>query len=199
MSPKTCLIMGRSGAGKGTQARLLSQFIEKNDSNHLPIFYVETGGHFRRFIENPTYTGRLSKVLSEEGFKQPDFLAVWNWADLLIKNLEKDMHLIMDGSPRSLPEAQILDEAFSFYSRENPLIIYINVSSEWANNHLKERGRIDDEELHVHNKTQWFDADVVPAINFFRNSLKYKFVEINGEKDIEEVHEEIISTFSVTD
>ena len=65
MSPRTCLIIGRSGAGKGTQARLLNEYIKKIDKEGLPLFYVETGPRFREFIAREGYTNALAKEIAD--------------------------------------------------------------------------------------------------------------------------------------
>jgi adenylate kinase len=199
MSPKTFLLIGRSGAGKGTQARLLNEYIKKLDADGHQLFYVETGTRFREFINKDGYTNSLAKEIANYGGRLPDFLAIWNWADLLIPALKQDMHLIMDGTPRSLPEAEILDTAFTFYNRLNPEIIYVNVSADWGRKRLAERHRIDDSTLaDIENKVRWFDLEVVPAVNYFKNNPRYNFIEINGEQSIEKVQADILSAIDWT-
>lgn len=195
MSPKTFVLIGRSGGGKGTQARLLVDYIKKNDSDHLPLLYVETGAHFRRFISEKGYSNNLALGVSRVGGLQPDFLAIWNWADIVVKELEESMHLVMDGTPRSLPEAEVLDTALTFYNRKEPVIIYINVSANWSSEHMKKRGREDDlEASFIEHRIGWFHEKVIPAIEFYRKSLAHEFIEVNGEKTIEQVHDDIVNS-----
>ena len=69
----------------------------------------------------------------------------------------------------------------------------MNVTSQWAIERLYGRGRLDDaafENLKI--KQKWFDSDVIPAIKYAKKNPLYRFVEINGEQSIEEVHQEII-------
>lgn len=197
MPPRTCLIIGRSGAGKGTQARLLNEYIKTNDEEKLPLFYVETGPRFREFINKEGYTNALAKEIANYGGRLPDFLAIWNWTDLVVNKLQEKMHLVMDGTPRSLPEAEILDTAFTFYNRLNPLVIYVSVSADWGRKRLAERGRIDDATLaDIENKVRWFDLEVIPAVNYFKNNPRYRYIEINGEQPIEKVHADIIEAIN---
>lgn len=193
MSPKTFVLVGRSGAGKGTQARLLSEYIKKNDTAALPLFYIETGDRFRKFIATDGYTNSLALDYSKVGRLQPDFLAIWNWADLMVNNLKKEMHLVIDGTPRSLPEAEVLDTAFAFYERKNPIVIYINVGADWSREHMKKRGRQDDTHSeYIENRITWFDEKVMPAIEYYKYSEAHSFIEIKGEQTLEKVRDDII-------
>jgi adenylate kinase len=197
MTPKTFLFIGRSGAGKGTQAKLLAEHLNKQEAN-IPVYYLETGAHFREFIQGDSYTSQTSKTIYEHAERQPDFLAIWNWADLLVKHFTNSMHLIMDGMPRSLNEAHMLRTALDFYGIKDPQIIYVNVSSEWSRERLKGRHRLDDKtEEDIERKISWFNQDVLPAIEYFKGDSFYRYIEINGEQSIEDVQKEIISRISL--
>ena len=59
------------------------------------------------------------------------------------------------------------------------------------------RGRIDDktkEQMELRSK--WFESEVVGAIEFFRNNPKFEFIQIKGDKSIEEVHADIVTHFT---
>lgn len=193
---KAFVFIGRSGCGKGTQAELLIEYLKKQGqiNDHQPLFYVETGNRFRDFIKGTSYSSRLSKGAMERSERQPDFLAVWNWSHLLVENLMGDELLIFDGTPRSLPEAQMLDTAFKFYGYDKPVIINMDVSVDWAKKRLSERGRGDDKkDSDIEKRLAWYETDVVPAIKFYENNTDYNFIRINGEQTIEEVNLELIS------
>lgn len=189
----TFIFIGRSGCGKGTQADLLIEYIKKHDDSGRDIFYLETGKKFRELIKGDSYTSRLSAEIYKEAARQPDFLAVYIWSYVFVDNLNGDEHLFIDGTPRSLLETKILDTAMEFYKREDPVFIYMNVSREWSETRLRERGRLDDlKKEDIKKRLDWFDRDVMPAVEYAKESPVYRFVEINGEQTIEEVHEEII-------
>ena len=54
-------------------------------------------------------------------------------------------------------------------------------------------GRPDDNEASINRRLDWFDRDVLPTVNHYRRDRDYDFIEINGEKTIEEVHSAIIA------
>jgi adenylate kinase len=192
MNPQTAIFIGRSGCGKGTQAQLLIDHLRKVDPLR-GIYYLETGQSFRNFISEGGYSGTLAKKISEAGQLQPEFLAVWAWSHLLVDQMKENEHLIIDGTPRRLHEAPVFDSAMKFYGREKPSIVYINVSREWSKEKLLGRGRGDDTHADIENRLNWFETDVIPAINYFRDNQDYAFLEINGEQTVEEVNKELLA------
>ncbi len=193
MNPETIIFMGRSGCGKGTQAKLMQEYLKTKDPTR-DIFYLETGDMFRKFIAGDSYSSKLSKAIMEAGTLQPAFLAIHIWSHEFIDNLKGDEHLVLDGTPRTLSEIEALDTAFTFYNRTTPTVFIINVSNDWSRTRLTERGRMDDSRAgDMEKRLEWYETDVVPAIRHMENAKMYKVVEINGEQPIEKVHADIIA------
>ncbi|MDQ3089990.1 MAG: nucleoside monophosphate kinase [bacterium] len=193
---QTVILIGRSGCGKGTQGDLLRNWILGRDQDKNNILYVESGNNFRQFIRGENYSAKQALNIYEMDERQPDFLACCLWGQELINDLREDMHLMFDGAPRSLPESMLITSALDFFKREEPRVVYINVSREWSEEKLLARGRSDDKTLaKINKRLDWFDKDVIPAIDFFRAKPKYKFLDINGEQSIEKVHQDIISKY----
>lgn len=157
------------------------------------IFYLEMGQKFRDFIKCDGYTNALSRAIYEKGGLQPSFLTVYTWSDIFINGFKEGEHLIIDGTPRRLEEAHVLDGALKFYGREKPALVYLRVSTKWSEEKLLARKRIDDNKADIAARLAWFDTEVVPAIDFYRTNPHYRFVEVDGEQAIEKVHEDIIS------
>lgn len=197
MAQQTFIFIGRSGCGKGTQAALLIHEIEQRDPEKRPIFYLETGSKFREFIKGEKYSNKLALELMKSGERQPDFLAIWNWTEILIGQMDSEKHLIVDGMPRSFQEALVFDSAIDFYSLKRPVVVYINVSKEHSRQRLALRGRADDilPEV-IEKRLAWFDTEVSPAVEYFRHHLGYLFIEVNGEQTIEKVFADISSRLS---
>ena len=191
MKPLNFIFMGRSGCGKGTQARLLQDHLKKIDPSR-EIFYLETGAGVREFNKQSSYTSELSKKVYQSGGLQPEFLSIWVWSSLLVKFMKPDIHLIVDGTPRRLDEARALDSAFEFYDRGKPYFIFLDVSREWSRERLLARNRIDDHAADIDSRLNWYETDVKPAIDFFRDSSSYNFVSVNGEQAPESVQRELL-------
>lgn len=192
MRAQTIILFGRSGSGKGTQAELLIKFIKEHDPVKK-VLYMETGQKFREFMSQDSHTARLTKETVEAGKLMPEFMPIWLWTNFLIENFTGDEHLVLDGLSRRPHEAPILDSALKFYKREYPTIVVINASREWARERLLGRGRGDDNEEDIKKRVEWYDTNVVPAIEYFRNNGRYTVIDINGEQTKEEVHRDIVS------
>jgi adenylate kinase family enzyme len=192
----TVIFIGRSGCGKGTQADLLRDRIHKNDLEKRHILYVETGERFRQYLRSGTFSANLSNRIYEDDLLQPGFLGCYMWSSALLEELEDNMHLMLDGVARTKPEAEMLTTALRFYARDKPTVIHINVSRDWSERHLLARGRSDDRSIvKIAKRLNWFDKDVVPAIEYFKSSSFYRYIEINGEQPIEKVHMDIIAEY----
>lgn len=192
----TIIFVGPSGSGKGTQADLFKNWINRRDMEKRQILYVETGERFRKFIRSEGYSSEISKEIYNLDERQPDFLACWMWGNVLIEELHADTHLVFDGAARSLPEAEILTTALKFYKRERITVIYINVSRKWSEKHLLSRGRFDDVNIDkIDKRLDWFEKDTKPAVEYFKNNPYYNFIEVNGEQTIEKVHKDILEAY----
>ena len=195
---QTIIFLGRSGCGKGTQADLLMKELTIKDPA-IPIFYLEAGRKFREFIAGHNYSNQLAKDLMAEGEPQPSFLAVWNWAHLLIENLTGQEHLIIDGTPRLLDEARVFNTAIKFYQRRRPTVVHLNVSRVWSEQRLLARARFDDTTELINKRLDWFEHDVIPTLEYFQTQSDYRFLEINGEQTIEQVQTDLLAALADND
>lgn len=194
---KTFIFIGRSGCGKGTQAKLFMEKYKESRPNES-FYYLESGKKFRDFIGEGTYSSELSKKIMDSGKLQPEFLAVWAWSSLMVENLKKDQHLVLDGTPRKLHEVNILESAFDYYGIKDIYVIHIDITKEETKRRLALRGRLDDQNPEdVDKRLEWFDAEVTPAIDFYINNPRYNYVHINGEQEAEVIHQEILNKLKI--
>ena len=192
MEPQTFIFIGRSGCGKGTQAKLLSDYLNKVDPTR-DVLYVQSGQEFRDFIKGNSETQRLSKIIYDVGGLQPEFLAIYMWVNVLVNKYTKNEHIIMDGMPRKFHEAGVLDSIFDFYKLKKPIVINIDISKEMSINRLMARKRLDDTREDIEARLSWYETDVVPAIGYYRENKNYQFIGLDGDRPIEDVHKDIIS------
>jgi adenylate kinase len=96
------IMLGAPGAGKGTQAKMIA------DKYGIP--HISTGDIFRANIKNGTELGKKAKSYMDQGLLVPDELVV----DLVVDRVQQDdctKGYILDGFPRTIPQAEALDEA----------------------------------------------------------------------------------------
>ena len=197
MQLQTIIFIGRSGAGKGMQSGILQKFFGEH-TPEAPILYIETGEHFRRHVKDYGHTWDLARIVNETGGRQPDFLAVWIWSNLFIEKIRGGEHIVFDGMPRSLGEAKMLSTALPFYERHSPTVVFLNVSKKWAEDRLRGRGRADDLKPEVVAKRlAWYEEDVLPAVNYYRENSAYRFLDINGEQTPEAVFDDILKGLNI--
>ncbi|MFP4616763.1 MAG: adenylate kinase family protein [Candidatus Paceibacterota bacterium] len=188
----TFSFFGRSGAGKGIQSGKMKEYLNERYPEKKTL-YIETGQLFRDFIKNnQSYSRDIVKSVLDEGGLLPAFLPIWMWSEFLVKKFSGDENLIFDGVARRYVEAPVFEEALAFYNCSKPFIVYIDVSPECAMERLKKRGRHDDVEEKIQERLDWYEENVMPAIDFFRESKNVRFVSINGDQSPENVHKDIV-------
>ncbi len=187
------IFIGRSGCGKGTQAELLKTYLESKNEN-LKVTHITTGGGFREFINSDTLSAKNAKLINDTGGLQPEFLAIWNWANIFINTLTGEETVMLDGAPRRLIEVTALHSAINFYGYAKVKVVYLDVTDDWATNRLIERGRDDDSTAEeIQKKMDWFKNDILPVVDWYNNDPEYQFLHINGERSIDDIHSDIIS------
>lgn len=98
------IMLGAPGAGKGTQAKKLAA--------KYGIPHISTGDIFRANIKNGTELGTKAKVFMDQGLLVPDELVV----DLIMDRFAQpdcENGYVLDGFPRTIPQAKALDEALA--------------------------------------------------------------------------------------
>jgi adenylate kinase len=190
IEPVVTIFIGRSGCGKGTQVELYVKKLQEINSSK--ILHVETGSLLREYVKNISYTAKMTKEVIESGGLMPESIVIGLWANYIMNNFTGNENIIFDGAPRKLLESEVLDNALKFYKISKYKVIYMNVGREWATNRLLVRGRVDDIKEDIDRRMEWFEKDVMPSIEFFKNNENCEFIEINGEQTIEQVHDEVV-------
>ena len=186
-TPKTVIFFGKQGSGKGTQAALLEEALKKTG----PVFHFQTGHAFRELAIGTRFTDRLIQETLPGGQIQPLFIAVWLWADAFVKNLTGAEHIIADGFPRRVTEAQILTAAFELYGRDSVDVINLTIPNDVALNRMLARGRSDDSREAILERLEWHDREASPVINHFRELRRYEVHDIDATRSVEEVFADI--------
>ncbi len=201
------VFLGAPGAGKGTQAKILG---EKLDLPH-----IATGDLFREAQQKQTELGRIVKSYMEKGLLVPD--------EIVIKVIEERLSqpdcrkgFILDGFPRTIAQAEALDEMLGRRGEEIDRAVYIKVSEEELIRRLSGRwicrncqtpyhertnppkipGRCDRCGGELYQRADDTEEAVRKRIEVYMKetaplieyySRRGKLVEVNGERGIEEV------------
>ena len=197
MKQQAFILIGRSGSGKGTQAAVLIDALKRADPDRS-VLHIETGAEMRKFIQGQTATQKMAKGVTENGGLQPEFIAIYQWNNVLVNHYNGADHLVFDGSPRKLNEAGALDSIFNFYGIEKPWIIYLNVDVDEIHARLLKRGRNDDTRDAINRRLAWFETDVAPTIEFYRTNPDYRFLDVNGAGPVEVIRSRILKKIGLS-
>ncbi|MGO9642063.1 MAG: adenylate kinase [Candidatus Acidiferrales bacterium] len=117
-SRRAVILLGPPGAGKGTQARYLSE--------RYRVPALSTGAMFRTQVERGTELGKEAKPIMEQGGLVPDEI-VRSMVEEWISSPDCAEGFILDGFPRTLPQAVALDEILKRRGFHEPIVFFLKV------------------------------------------------------------------------
>ena len=115
------IMLGAPGAGKGTQAKMIAE--------KYSIPHISTGDIFRANIKNGTELGMEAKKYMDQGLLVPDELTVKILLDRVANDDCKNGY-VLDGFPRTIPQAEVLDNALNELGDKIDYAINVDVPDE---------------------------------------------------------------------
>ncbi|MBI4086944.1 nucleoside monophosphate kinase [Candidatus Kaiserbacteria bacterium] len=192
MSPYTIIFIGPQGSGKGTQIERLDAALRVRHPTDR-IVTLQTGRLFRALAHKQVnYTERHVSETIDTGILQPHFLTVVLWGEVLVSQLDPTSHLLIDGVPRTLEQAHLLDEAFRFYNRGTLTIVNLVASDDVVRERMQGRARPDDTPEAIEERLRAYHTDTVPVLDFYRARPDTVVLDIDGTKSVEEIHDAIL-------
>lgn len=178
------IIFGPPGAGKGTQA--------KNISEEYQIPHLSTGEIFRSAIKNETPLGKEVKSILDAGELVPDE-KVNALVEEELKDDKYDEGYILDGYPRTVTQAKAFDSILDKKGKSLDAFLLLQVPEEELIDRILSRGegRSDDTPEKVKNRLDVYWNETQPVLNHYKRQSVVK--EIDGVGLIEEIFERITS------
>ncbi|MGK7877744.1 MAG: adenylate kinase [Xenococcaceae cyanobacterium] len=181
MKNETGLIfLGAPGAGKGTQAQLLAEFLQ--------VPHISTGEIFRNAIAQKTVLGLQARSYVDKGELVPDELIL----DLIRERLSQSdaqKGWILDGFPRNVSQASFLDELLCELNQSSDYVVNLEVPDEVLTTRLLLRGRKDDNEQTIRRRLQVYREQTAPVIDYYRD--RGRLHSVDGDRLPEEVTESL--------
>ena len=112
------LLFGPPGAGKGTQAQLLRDLWR--------VSHISSGDLFRRHVQEETPLGLKAVEFIDQGLLVPDEVTIGIVLEMVL-SLSVDQGFILDGFPRNINQAEVLEEALERRSRGLDKVLHIDV------------------------------------------------------------------------
>ncbi|RMD45379.1 MAG: adenylate kinase [Aquificota bacterium] len=200
---KIIIFLGPPGAGKGTQADFL-----KKDYGFIQI---STGDILREAVKKGTKLGQLAKKYMDEGKLVPDDVIVGIIEDKL-KELE-DKNIILDGFPRTIPQAEALDEMLNKKGKEIDGVVLFDIDDIEIIRRLTGRridpktGKVyhiefnpppegveviqrdDDKEDVIKKRLEVYHQQTEPLVEYYKK--QNKLVSVDASKPVEDVYNQI--------
>ena len=175
---KHLLFLGAPGAGKGTQAELLSA---TNSYLHL-----STGELLRKEIEIKTKLGIKVKDIINRGELVSDELVL----EIVRKNLDKDNKgWILDGYPRNLSQANSLNEVLIEINQPLEVVFYLDIPEDVLIKRLLLRGRKDDNEETIRTRLNIYKKTTEPLIDYFKDLSLLEYID--ADRDLKTISSDI--------
>ncbi len=179
------VLFGPPGAGKGTQSeKLIAKY-------HL--VHLSTGDLLRSQIAAGTELGLRAKALMDEGILVPDEVVVGMIDSKLTEN-ENAPGFIFDGFPRTVPQAQALDDLLAQYNEQITTMVALVVEEEELTRRLLSRGKTsgrpdDQNEELIRRRVNEYNEKTTPVASYYSNQGKY--AAIDGVGNIDSIFEAI--------
>lgn len=176
------IFLGPPGAGKGTQAAMLS--------SACGVPHISTGDILRTAVAAQTELGQKAEHYMNAGELVPDNLIL----DLIRERLaETDAQAgwILDGFPRNVPQAEFMDQLLAEIGQPYDFVINLEVPDEVIITRLLGRGRQDDTREVIENRLAVYRQQTEPLIEFYRG--RQKLVSVDGNRPMEKVTEDLLS------
>jgi len=155
---------------------------------------VGTGEEFRKLEKNHTH-GIIKRIITE-GKLVPDFLVESIVGNAMMKEMTSKNHLILNGFPRTLAQAQKLSEMALFYNKKVK-VIYIKIPQEEAIKRIMNRasGRADDNEETIKKRFEVFEKENTLLEDYFKSNFDLIYIDGNDEKH--KVHKKIVKALEM--
>lgn len=178
------VFLGPPGAGKGTQAELLSET--------LGIPHISTGDLFRANISQGTAIGIEAKKYLDAGDLVPPEITV-DMVRARLNEPDASKGFILDGFPRSIEQAEALNSILADLDTELDAVVSFVVDPDVVVERMLARGRADDTEDVIRNRMAVYDKETAPLLEYYGDQVKT--VDAVGEVDA--VHQRVLSALGV--
>ncbi len=169
------VLLGPPGAGKGTQAELLS--------DKLGVPHISTGNLFRANISEQTPLGREAQKYLDAGNLVPSDVTN-RMVESRIAEPDAVNGFVLDGYPRTVDQAEALERMLKESDHELDAVISIDVDEEVVVQRMLARGRGDDTEEVIRNRMHVYQSETAPLLEHYDGLV----VTINGVGAVDEVN-----------
>ena len=177
------VLVGPPGAGKGTQAVLLAE--------RLDVPHISTGDLFRANLSEMTPLGVEAKRYMDAGDLVPDEVTC-RMVQSRITQDDAGKGFILDGFPRTLPQADALDAMLDELGVTLDAVVEFAVADEVVVERLLGRGRSDDTEDVIRNRQKVYRDETAPLLDHYRARL----VSVDAVGPVDEIAQRLVDALA---
>ncbi|WP_315041348.1 adenylate kinase [Corynebacterium argentoratense] len=170
------VLLGPPGAGKGTQAAILTE--------KLGVPHISTGDLFRANIGEGTPLGKEAKEYIDAGKLVPTDVTARMVEDRLSQD-DAAEGFLLDGFPRTVEQADLLAEMLERHGVKLDGVINYQVDEDTVVERMLARGRADDNEETIRTRLQVYRNETAPLIDHYGDAV----ISIKAEGSVEEINE----------
>ena len=175
------ILFGPPGSGKGTQA---AKLVDQYD-----LVHISTGELFRAEMEADTPLGRQANEYMSKGELVPDEVTIGILRNKLLSHRESH-GFIFDGFPRTVPQAEALDQLLSMMDQQIDALIMLDVPEEEIIGRILLRGQNssrpdDNDEEIIRTRFKVYQSKTAPIFNYYND--KGKAFRVEGVGTIEDI------------
>lgn len=168
------VLVGPPGAGKGTQAAVLSE--------QLAVPHISTGDLFRANIGNSTPLGQKAKSYMDAGELVPDEVTNEMVRERLAEP-DAQEGFLLDGYPRNTAQADVLGGILGENGMELTAVMRFDVPEEELVSRMLERGRSDDTEDVIRRRLAVYESETAPLLEYYAD----KVITVDALGSVEEI------------
>jgi adenylate kinase len=177
------ILMGVAGAGKSMQGRLMA--------DEHGYAWISTGEMFRVLVTGQRRQQMLEgKLLSDE--------EVINLVDKTLKMIDLHKEFVLDGFPRTKPQADWLLEQVKSGRLHLNAVFNFAATPEVVKQRLLARGRQDDTEEAIKKRFTEYETVTMPIVDYFRHNQAPVY-DIDADQNVQTVHDQIMRCLDKTD
>jgi adenylate kinase len=177
------VLVGPPGAGKGTQAARLAE--------RLGVPHISTGDLFRANLSEMTPLGVEAKRYMDAGDLVPDDVTS-RMVRARLAEPDAGRGFILDGYPRTLPQADALDDMLEELGVQLDAVVEFAVADDVVVERLLGRGRSDDTEDVIRNRQKVYRDETAPLLDHYRT----KVVSVDAVGSVDEVFGRLVDSLS---
>lgn len=174
------VLLGPPGAGKGTQAAILSE--------KLGVPHISTGDLFRANIGEGTPLGVEAKSYIDAGKLVPTEVTA-RMVESRLAEADAANGFLLDGFPRTTEQADLLEEMLRSSGQKLDGVLNFQVSEDVVVERMLARGRADDNEETIRTRMEVYREQTAPVIDYYGDRI----INVAAEGDVEEINQRAIA------